>query len=164
MSIDGAPDTEQLVACSAAHAALLAQMHAACFAVPWSAPGFEGLLSSGGASALILTADGDAEEPCGFILWRTAADETEIVTLGVVPEYRGRGLGAALTNAVLERARAARATAMYLEVAENNGHARRLYEELGFKPAGRRRDYYKSNGGSADAIIYRRSIESCLSA
>ena len=78
-----------LVLCSAAHAGLLAELHGACFPRPWPADEFMKLLSAPGVSALIGTAGGTGEQPCGFILWRCAADEAEIITLGVLPAQRG---------------------------------------------------------------------------
>ena len=51
------------------------------------------------------------------------------------------------------------AKTMYREVAEDNRHARRLYEGLGFAETGRRRNYYKTGASRTDAIVYGRSIE-----
>jgi ribosomal-protein-alanine N-acetyltransferase len=152
----------QFVPCSAAHTPLLAEMHAACFPKSWSAGEFVGLLSTPGASATIVTidtagADPGGADPGGFILWRCAADEAEIITLGVIPQHRGKGLGALLANDAMQRAGRS-AKAMFLEVAEGNHLGRRLYEGLGFTESGRRRNYYKSSTHSIDAIIYRRSI------
>lgn len=91
----------------------------------------------------------------GFVLARVAADESEILTLAVVPPARRRGLGAALMQAAFAAARARGATAMFLEVAETNPAARGLYEGLGFAAAGRRRRYYEDG---ADALVLRRAL------
>jgi ribosomal-protein-alanine N-acetyltransferase len=147
-----------LVLCSAAHAGLLAELHGACFPRPWPADEFMKLLSAPGVSALIGTAGGTGEQPCGFILWRCAADEAEIITLGVLPAQRGNKMGAVLVQGAMERAGPG-AKVIFLEVAEDNGHARRLYEGLGFAETGRRRKYYKAGASSTDAIVYGRSIE-----
>ncbi len=52
--------------------------------------------------------------------------------LGVVPEARGKGVGAALIQAVSEKAKATDCCKVTLEVLENNP-ARRLYERQGFE-------------------------------
>jgi len=52
--------------------------------------------------------------------------------MGVVPGERGRGLGVAVMNAVIARARARGARELWLEVLEQNAPAARIYERLGF--------------------------------
>jgi ribosomal protein S18 acetylase RimI-like enzyme len=58
-------------------------------------------------------------------------EETPELSLAVLPEYRGRGIGTALLTRLLEVART-RYGAVSLSAAEANP-ARRLYERLGFK-------------------------------
>ena len=78
--------------------------------------------------------------PAGFVAWRAVPtaivpNAWEMKRLWVRPEARGLGLGRTLTTAVLDRARAARRTAVYLDTAPASmGNAYRLYLELGFKP------------------------------
>jgi ribosomal-protein-alanine N-acetyltransferase len=129
----------RLATCSLGHEGVLAELHGACFAVPWQAEDFAKLLAAPGAGALMVMADAAAAEPCGFILWRIAADEAEIITLCVLGPQRGNKMGAALTKGAMQRAGAAAKT-IYLEVAEDNRPARRLYEGLGFAETGRRRN------------------------
>jgi ribosomal-protein-alanine N-acetyltransferase len=70
------------------------------------------------------------------------ADEIHINNIAVRPELRGRGYGSALLARVLEEGRAAGGRRAMLEVRRSNGDARRLYERVGFRVAGVRRDYY----------------------
>jgi putative acetyltransferase len=78
--------------------------------------------------------------PVGFVAWRdlpaaVATDAWEMKRLWVRPEARGSGLGRMLTKDVIDRARAARRTAIYLDtVPESMASAYRLYLDLGFKP------------------------------
>lgn len=78
--------------------------------------------------------------PAGFVAWRKAPapfSETawELKRLWVRPQGRGTGLGRALTQAVLDRARAAARTAVYLDtVPSAMGTAHRLYLAMGFTP------------------------------
>ena len=147
----------RLTTCTAAHAGVLAAMHALCFAKPWVAEEFVKLLATPGSAALIAVSGSGALEPAGFILWRCAADEAEIITCGVVPAERRGKLGAALVEAAMARSRTG-TKAMFLEVAVDNWAARRLYESLGFLETNRRRNYYKVGARSADAIVYRKTI------
>lgn len=95
----------------------------------------------------------------GFVLARGAADEAEILTIGVRPDWQGYGVGRRLMDHVLAHAHRERLQAVFLEVEETNRRARALYDRLGFTPVGDRPGYY---GGSAEtgrsAIIMRRSI------
>ncbi len=74
------------------------------------------------------------DTPAGFIL----CDEGWIAQLGVCPEWRGRGLGAALTAAALRHFQAAGLEDVSLGVNVNNPIAARLYTRLGFEVSGRR--------------------------
>ncbi len=127
----------------------LAQLHSQCFAESWSAQEFARLLAIPGTFALL--ADTDA----GFVLVRVAADEAEILSVGVRPERRQQGLGRALMAAAAERAFGHGAQTLFLEVSANNAPARTLYGALGFAEAGRRKAYYNEGGRKADALTLK---------
>jgi ribosomal protein S18 acetylase RimI-like enzyme len=57
-----------------------------------------------------------------------------VQNVGVVPRYRGLGLGRALMLKALHGFLAAGAVRVYLEVTAGNDPAVRLYRELGFRP------------------------------
>jgi len=59
-----------------------------------------------------------------------------LVSLWVAPEARGRGIGAALVDAVIDWARGRGFTRLVLDVADGNEPARRLYQRMGFVPNG----------------------------
>jgi ribosomal-protein-alanine N-acetyltransferase len=88
----------------------------------------------------------------GMILARTTMEESEILTIAVMPQAQRQGLGRELMQAAMRHAAAAGADVMYLEVAEENIAARRLYQALHFDEIGRRKRYY-SNGD--DALVMR---------
>jgi len=60
---------------------------------------------------------------------------TPEVSMGVVREWRGRGIGARLLDALVTAAREADLTALSLSVEPDN-YARRLYERVGFRQVG----------------------------
>ncbi|MEO1722802.1 MAG: GNAT family N-acetyltransferase [Pseudomonadota bacterium] len=90
---------------------------------------------------------------------RFAADEAEILTIGVVPSARRSGLGRALLNAALAIAEGSGAASVFLEVAEDNTAARTLYDDTWFVEVGRRASYYlRRDGSRVDALILRRDL------
>ncbi|MEO1469220.1 MAG: GNAT family N-acetyltransferase [Pseudomonadota bacterium] len=100
---------------------------------------------------LAVADDGLAE---GLILLGLAADEAEILDLGVVPAARRRGLARALLDMALAEAARRGARTAFLEVAEDNAPARALYARAGFAEVGRRPAYY----GRTDALVLRRPL------
>jgi ribosomal-protein-alanine N-acetyltransferase len=86
-------------------------------------------------------------------------DEAHITTIGVSPEYRGRGLGELLLIDVFEQAVARNAEWVTLEVRVSNASAQALYEKYGFTRQGVRRRYYSDNGEDA-YIMWSASLRS----
>jgi ribosomal-protein-alanine N-acetyltransferase len=78
------------------------------------------------------------------------------LSLGVAPERRGQGIGGGLLDAALVRACAIHAARFYLEVAEDNAEALRLYETRGMVPVGRQPDYYRLKNGRRVAALTMR--------
>lgn len=67
----------------------------------------------------------------------TSPEEYYLDTLAVLPEYRGQGIASALIADARKKAQNARLP-LGLLVADDNPHARALYEKIGFKLAGHR--------------------------
>ena len=129
-------------------AALLAHLHAECFAEPWSVESFAALLEHPAAFALFVND--------GFILVRVAGDESEVLTLGVKPAARRRGVGSALVVEAAKQAEEQGAKAMFLEVGAANSPAIALYKRHGFAQVGCRKAYYAASDGSRqDALVLR---------
>lgn len=130
---------------------------AARFGEAWTRSQCAGILPMGGVS-LVLAHDNGDERPVGFSLFRTVADEAELLLLAVAPEHQRRGIGRLLLEQFVERARSAGASRVHLEVRDGNP-AVRMYRLAGFKPAGRRPNYYRgSDGRQYDAITLAFSI------
>jgi ribosomal protein S18 acetylase RimI-like enzyme len=84
-----------------------------------------------GATFDVIEVDG---EPAGRLYVHRGDDEIRIMDIALAPPYRGRGIGTALLGALMEEASASgRALSIHVEM---NNPARRLYERLGFSPAG----------------------------
>lgn len=139
-----------------------ASIYAAAFAAEWDQhwdrQAFAELLAMPGAFGLMAQPAG-ADHAAGLVLVRVAADEAEIVTLAVLPERRRQGLGFALMKRAESEARGRGARRMFLEVAEDNFAARKLYADLGFATVGKRPAYYARGAlGSAAAIVMAKSL------
>jgi ribosomal-protein-alanine N-acetyltransferase len=90
------------------------------------------------------------------VLARVASDEAEVLSLGVVPEFRRLGVARALMLALMRQATTREASKIFLEVGADNFAAEKLYRNLGFFEVGRRKNYYlRANRELVDALIMR---------
>ena len=119
------------------------------FADPWSANDFQECVA-GGVLFSVATAGAVV---VGYVVAHHAADEGEILNLGVTHDHRRRGVGHELVRHVLGELACRTVKVAFLEVRESNTAARRLYESLGFVGVGRRRRYYRRP--VEDAVILR---------
>ena len=133
-------------------AALEAQIHAA----PWSHGNFRDALAAG-YSAQVGEREGRIVV---FGVMMRAPGEAQILNLSVVPDARRQGLGRALLVRFVDDARRAGAEQIFLEVRITNRPAIALYESAGFKPVGRRANYYPAARGAPpeDALVMRRRL------
>jgi ribosomal-protein-alanine N-acetyltransferase len=100
----------------------------------------------------------EGESPAGFALALNLREECEILSLGVLPEWRREGVGMALLDSVCGEARRRNAECIVLEVAVDNIAALALYAARGFIPVGRRPNYYRRTGHTADALVLRLAL------
>lgn len=80
----------------------------------------------------------------------------EVLTVGVVPSARRRGLARLMLADLYAEAARRGATEMFLEVRVDNPAAIALYAAEGFAEAGRRRGYY--DHGRVDAVVMKRAL------
>jgi [ribosomal protein S18]-alanine N-acetyltransferase len=142
---------------TAADVPVLASLHAQCFADAWSGAAFERFLQS--ENVFPLLARDASSNATGFIVVRVAADEAEILSLGVAPRCRRRSFARQLVLAGAAMAFGRGAATLFLEVGVDNAAACALYRQLGFEERGRRRGYYAQREAPAqDALIFRRAL------
>ncbi|MEX0935309.1 MAG: ribosomal protein S18-alanine N-acetyltransferase [Gemmatimonadota bacterium] len=130
------------------------------FSTPWTLASFHSLLDRDGVSFLVVESPpspvagpvdgsprGDSEdagpgEILGYgILWAVGR-EAELADLAVDPRARRRGIGGALLDALLDRARDRGVERVFLEVRDSNSAAHSLYRRRGFRQVGVRTQYY----------------------
>lgn len=130
----------------------MARIHALSFDDVWTGAMIRRILTMPGAFGIVAR-HGRQWSVAGFALLRQAADQCEILSLAVSPELRGDGVGGFLFDGAMEQAANAGATRLFLEVAEDNDVARRLYESRGLLPVGRRPDYYRRKDGTTASAV-----------
>jgi ribosomal-protein-alanine N-acetyltransferase len=131
--------------------ALAAAVHDACFAEAWPEKTMAEILAMPGSFGLVALAEG---EPAGLIIVLATGPEAEILSLGVVPALRRRGIARRLFEVASARLVTQGAARLYLEVAEDNLPAQALYRRLGFAEHGRRPGYYRRIDGSVAALLF----------
>lgn len=123
----------------------------------WSAAAYREEIQDVGHRHYLAAVDGAQT----LLAWggvRIVGDAAEVLTVGVIPAARRRGIARRLLRALLATAVTRGATEAFLEVRVDNVAARRLYEAEGFARVGLRRGYY--DGGRVDAIVMRQELRS----
>jgi len=125
-----------------------------CYEYPWPREVFEEEIDQDGVGIGMV-----AEEEglvVGFLSGMTVADEFHLHNIAVHPDFRGRGIGRGLVEAIESYCRQEDFQRIHLEVREDNEAARQLYLSMGFEAAGTRKDYY---GPGRDAHCYTKRIK-----
>jgi [ribosomal protein S18]-alanine N-acetyltransferase len=150
--------TRRLEPVSRTLAGPLSLLQRACFPRdPWDAAAIAEIMGIAGFFGRIAW---EETEPAGFALAYSVGGQCEILSLGVVVERRRSGIGSALLDAVCSEARRRGAEGIVLEVAVDNTAARALYATRGFDSVARRRNYYRREDGSVDALVLRLALAS----
>jgi ribosomal-protein-alanine N-acetyltransferase len=118
---------------------------------PWSASQYKEEFSSP-TRHFVVAVDAD-QNIIGYAgVFAPGAAEADILTVGVVPEHRGKGIAKALMALITNWAIEQGTTAMMLEVKTDNLQAIGLYESLGYSTLNIRKDYF---GAGLDAQVMR---------
>ena len=118
---------------------------------PWSASQYKEEFSSP-TRHFVVAVDAD-KNIIGYAgVFAPEATEADILTVGVVPEHRGKGIAKALMALITNWAIEQGTTAMMLEVKTDNLQAIGLYESLGYSTLNIRKDYF---GAGLDAQVMR---------
>jgi len=138
----------KLVPADRSHLPQLAALERACFSHPWSEAMLAEELYNDNAS--LVAAEGEDGTVLGYGMVRAVLDEGCLERIAVVPAYRRQGVAEELLSAFLRFGQAHLAF-LTLEVREGNAPAIALYEKLGFREVGRRKNYYPES--KEDAVL-----------
>lgn len=133
----------------------VARMEAEVFSCPWSKESFLTEVNTENHIYLVAVESGNILGYCG--LWEVAG-EGQITNVCVAKEHRGKHVATQMLEELLTLAKEQGINAMTLEVRVSNLWAIRLYENLGFKEAGIRKEFY--DHPKEDAIIMWRYNDS----
>ena len=131
----------------------IAEIEKDCFPDPWSNQMLADAFLSGNFSGLVAEENG---EIAGFIAVKYCLDEGEINIVAVKEKYRRKGVASALMKKEEDLLKKTGVEKLYLEVRESNAAAQSLYEKLGYKYSGTRKNYY---GGTENALIMSKVLK-----
>ena len=118
---------------------------------PWSASQYKEEFSS--PTRHFVVAIDEAQNIIGYAgVFAPGVAEADVLTVGVVPDHRGKGIAKGLMALITDWAKAQGSTAMMLEVKTDNSEAIGLYESLGYSTLNIRKDYF---GAGLDAQVMR---------
>ncbi len=123
----------------------------ATFAVPWSRESFRQELERNVAARYLVAETGG--QVAGYAGAWVILDESHITNIAVAEEFRGRGIGRKLTEALLQYLSNLGAVYATLEVRVSNERAQNLYKSLGFVSVGKRKRYYEDNQEDAFLMV-----------
>lgn len=136
------------------HVPQVAALEALCFSMPWSERSIGNELTNP-LSLWLVAVEGDVV--VGYAGSQTVLGEADMMNIAVLPEYRKRGIGRQLLNALIVRLRTNAVHSLTLEVRTSNHEALKMYASLGFIQVGRRPGYYSAP--KEDALILRKEWE-----
>ena len=139
----------QIVSMTAEHVSRLAALEKLCFSEPWSEKSLLEEIDNPAACFLVAVRE---NEVLGYGGMHTVLGESYVDNIAVFPAHRGKGIGRALTAALIGRAQADGGAFITLEVRASNRPAVSLYTSLGFEQAGVRRNFYTAP--REDALIF----------
>lgn len=122
------------------HLTQVLEIEKQAFSRPWSEQTFTEALYSDTVS--LLAAEGEDGTVLGYGEISVVLDEGCLEKIAVAPAFRRQGIAAEILNAYL-RFGEAHLSFLTLEVRASNSAAIALYEKLGFREVGRRKNYYR---------------------
>ena len=136
---------------NATHVPQVAELERLCFADPWSEKSVASELDNKWALWLVAVED---DRVTGYIGSQTSIDETDVMNVAVHPDFRRRGIAESLIIRLVDELKMRGSHALMLEVRASNTPAIALYEKLGFRQVGCRKNYYRNP--KEDALILRK--------
>ena len=132
----------------------VAALEQVCFSEPWTEQGLRESFAR--PEYLFVTATEDGQV-VGYAGLYQVLDEGDITNIAVLPSAREKGIGTALTRALIEAGEQRAIHAFTLEVRVGNAAAIHIYEKLGFVPAGVRKGFYEKPKEDG-LIMWRRQM------
>jgi len=117
---------------------------------PWTRGNFVDACKAGYAVQLLMQGD----EVLGYFVAMQGVDEVHLLNITVAPKHQGLGWGQQMLTVLSTWARDLNAQWLWLEVRISNTRALQLYERIGYRRVGLRKQYYPlATGQREDAIV-----------
>jgi len=129
------------------------KIEAEAFTLPWSRQSYEEVIALDTVEMWVAKSE---DEVVGYMLLQRIYEDMELHSFAVKSSWRKRGIGRKMLNKMVELGRGYGVKRVYLLVRSYNLPAKSLYESLGFKAIGVRKNYYQDDG--ADALVMRMNI------
>ena len=133
------------------HIKKIALLEEICFSEPWSETTILDAFTKG---TKFFVAEKDSKL-LGYVGISCILDEGYITNIAVYPEYRKKGVATALLKRIFELAGELNLSFVSLEVRESNFAAISLYEKMGFKKEGVRKNFYRDPQEDANIMTKR---------
>ena len=138
----------EIVRMNESHVSAVAELERQNFSDPWPDIAVRGELTNKLALWLVALEDG---EVVGYVGSQTVLQEADMMNIAVADSHRRRGIAKMLVEELIRQLDAYQLT---LEVRASNAPAISLYEALGFRQVGQRKNYYRKP--KEDALILRK--------
>lgn len=126
-------------------------LECATFADPWSEQSFMDEMEKNRCARYLVAEAGD--EIVAYAGAWIILEEGHITNIAVKENWRGQGIGRAVTAALKQYAANLGAQYLTLEVRKSNIVAQSMYKNLGFLELGVRKRYYEDNGEDALLMV-----------
>ena len=137
----------------------LEALERACFTHPWTEAQLHEELAGGSRGAMLVLEGPGArgrDRLRGYCAFRLVLDEMHVMNVAIAPPERRRGLARWLLRFAMRAAARKGASRALLEVRAGNREAVALYESLGFRRLGLRREYYREPLEDALVLVRER--------
>lgn len=94
------------------------------------------------------------DKTVGLISASSVQDESDIIVIAVLKEFRGQGIGSMLLEALIMELKNRNINKLFLDVNETNIPAIKLYKKFGFVEISKRKNYYGKNA----AIVMKKEL------
>lgn len=112
------------------------------YSKPWNVSSFKGEIDNRPISNAYVIVYRPLNKVIGYIIYWHVEKEIQISNIAVSPDFRMMGIAEAVIRQVIVQIKKEGAGFVLLEVRPSNYAARSLYNKLGFKVLGIRRNYY----------------------
>lgn len=119
--------------------AQVAEIERQIFSIPWSEKAFRDSMESDNTIYIVAKENDNVAGYAGLYL---SFEEGNITNVAVNPLSRRKGIGEKIVRDILNRAYEKGVRDVFLEVRETNSVAIALYEKIGFKEEGIRKNFY----------------------